>query len=437
MDTHRAVEQAARDSYGRLLGFLAARSRDVEAAEDALGDAFQAALASWPRTGVPERPEAWLLTVARRRLINAARRDRVRAEAAPTLLALADEARDLAATDVVFPDERLKLLFICAHPAIDPAVRTPLMLQTVLRLDAARIASAFLVRPSTMGQRLTRAKARIREAGIPFEVPEAGELPPRLDAVLEAVYAAYGSGWDDVAGADPRRRGLAGEAIALGWLLVRLIPGEPEAWGLLALMLHCEARREARRTPEGGYVPLLEQDVTRWSEETMAEAEFCLDTAARAGSVGHFQLEAAIQSVHAQRARTGRTDWDAVALLYEGLVRLTPTVGALVGRAAAVAEAHDAPEGWALLRAVPAASVAGYQPYWALTAHLLERMGRPAEAAGALARAIGLCEDPAVRDFLVRRARGSPAVDQGETSSARHPGAGAARNGSGARPDDG
>jgi RNA polymerase sigma-70 factor (ECF subfamily) len=305
---------------------------------------------------------------------------------------------------MVFPDERLKLLFICAHPAIDAAARTPLMLQTVLGLDASRIASAFLVQPSAMGQRLSRAKAKIRDAGIAFELPEAEELPTRLDAVLEAIYAAYGSGWEDVAGADPRRKGLAVEAIDLGRLLLRLMPSEPEAQGLLALMLHCEARRGARRTATGGYVPLSEQDVARWSQPMIEEAEQFLTAAARAGRIGRFQLEAAIQSVHAQRARTGHTDWEAIALMYEGLVRLAPTIGSLVGRAAAVAEARGAGTGWALLEAIPAEAIKSYQPYWALAAHLLNRLQRSEEAAAAYSRAIGLCEDPAMRAFLARQA---------------------------------
>lgn len=404
MDARRAVELAARDSYSRLVAFLAARSRDVAAAEDALADAFHAALETWPRTGVPEKPEAWLLTAARRRLIDGARHARVHADAVPTLLAVADEAQDLASTDTMFPDERLKLLFICAHPAIDAGARTPLMLQTVLGLDAARIASAFLVRPSAMGQRLARAKAKIRDAGIAFELPESKELPPRLDAVLQAIYAAYGSGWDDVAGADPRRKGLAVEAIDLGRVLLRLMPAEPEAMGLLALMLHCEARRDARRTAAGGYVPLSEQDVARWSRPMIEEAERLLMAAEQVGQVGRFQLEAAIQSVHARRARTGLTDWEAIALLYEGLVRLAPTIGALVGRAAAVAEARGAATGWALLEAIPAEATKSYQPYWALAAHLLMRMQRSGEAGAAYSRAIGLCEDPAMREFLARQA---------------------------------
>lgn len=306
-------------------------------------------------------------------------------------------------TGLAFPDERLKLLFVCAHPAIDAGARTPLMLQTVLGLDAARIASAFLVKPAAMGQRLARAKAKIRDAGIGFTVPGAADLPPRLDAVLQAIYAAFGTGWDDVAGADPRRRGLAAEALELGRLLRHLLAEEPEVLGLLALMLFCESRRTARRSAAGDYVPLSEQDTSQWSRPLLAEANRLLATAERAWRIGRFQLEAAIQSVHAARATTGRTDWEALALLYEGLVRIAPTTGGLVGRAAAVAEARGAAAGWSLLQVIAPGAVAGYQPYWALAAHLLACLGDPG-AASAYDRAIGLCEDPAARAFLARQA---------------------------------
>jgi RNA polymerase sigma-70 factor (ECF subfamily) len=191
-------------------------------------------------------------------LIDVARHRQVHEEATPALIAITDIAQQMADSSEIFPDERLKLLFVCAHPAIDPGSRTPSILQVVLGLDAARIASAFLVKPSAMGQRLTRAKTKIRVAGLRFELPSAKDLPSRIDAVLEAIYAAYGSGWDDVAGADNRRKGLAKEAIDLGTLLLELMPREPEVHGLLALMLHCEARRDARRSDSGGYIPLSE-----------------------------------------------------------------------------------------------------------------------------------------------------------------------------------
>jgi RNA polymerase sigma-70 factor (ECF subfamily) len=401
---HVTVERAARESYGRLLAFLSARSRDIAAAEDALSDAFGAALSTWPHGGIPANPEAWLLTAARRKLIDAARRREVRTLSVPVLLLAAEEAEARAMEPSGLVDERLKLLFISAHPEIDAAIRTPLMLQTVLRLDAGRIASVFCVSPAAMARRLTRAKDRIRMQHIPFEVPGADELAPRLDAVLEAIYAAYGSGWDDVAGGNSTLKGLAEEAVYLGRLVVRLLPEEPEARGLLALMLHCEARRAARRDAGGAYIPLAEQDCALWSSSLAEEAEEELARAARAGRMGRFQLEAAIQSVHARRAVTGKTDWDAVALLYEGLVRLAPTVGALVGRAAAVAEGRGAEAGLALLLDLPEASVSTYQPCWALAAHLFARLGRTGEAADAYERAIGLCDDPAMREFLIRKA---------------------------------
>jgi predicted RNA polymerase sigma factor len=409
-DARRAAELAVRESYGRLMAFLSVRSRDVAAVEDALAEAFRNALETWPVVGVPREPEAWLLTAARRRLIDRVRQARVREQAAPALLAAAEEAQEMADDSSGFPDERLKLLFVCAHPGIDPTARTPLMLQTVLGLDAARIAAAFLVRPTTMGQRLSRAKTKIRDAGIPFEVPGASDLPERVDAVAEAIYAAYGSGWDDVAGLDPRRTGLSQEAIDLGRLLARLMPDEPEVLGLLALMLHSEARREARRDAAGAYVPLAQQDPSRWSRPMMEEAETCLRKAASGGRAGRFQLEAAIQSAHAQRLGSGTTDWETIALLYEGLLVLAPTMGARVGRAAAVAEARGPQAGWDLLEAVPRTEAASYQPYWALAAHLLARLGRKAAAGDAYELAIGLCEDPAMRDWLRRQALGVAAL---------------------------
>ena len=391
-----------RDSYGRLVSFLAARSRDVASAEDALGEAFVAALRAWPRDGVPDRPEAWLLTAARHRLIDRARHARVQTDGVLTLQLAAERAQEAVVHDA-FPDDRLKLLFVCAHPAIDPDVHTPLMLQTVLGLDAARIAHAFVVSPGAMSQRLVRAKVKIRDAGIDFAVPGAGELAPRLEAVLEAVYAAYGTSWDDVAGADAKLRGLADEALWLARVLVRLLPAEPEARGLLALILHCEARRPARRGLDGGYVPLSEQDVGRWSRSLIDEAERELSAAAARGTMGRFQLEAAIQSVHAQRAITGRTEWEAIALFYEELVRRSPTLGALVGRAAALGQARGAVAGLAALDAVVAGPAAGYQPYWAVRAHLLAEAG--ADAREAYAQAIALSADPAVRAFLTARRR--------------------------------
>jgi RNA polymerase sigma-70 factor (ECF subfamily) len=301
------------------------------------------------------------------------------------------------------PDERLKLLFVCAHPAIDPAMHTPLMLQTVLGLDAVRIAHAFLISPKTMGQRLVRAKTKIRDGGIQFEIPQEGELPQRLDAVLEAIYAAFGIGWDDMAGVDQRGRDLAEEAIWLARVLLQLMPSEAEVSALLALMLHCEARRAARRAPDGRYVPLSEQDAKQWSTPLIEEAERHLVEASSRGRAGRFQLEAAIQSVHAERARSGRTEWPAVMFFYEQLIRLSPTIGTRTGYAAAVGEAKGPEAGLAVLNGIDPDDVSAYQPYWAVRSHLLQRLGKSSEAKDAYDRAIGLAEDPAVKEFLLQR----------------------------------
>jgi predicted RNA polymerase sigma factor len=397
--THRTVERVARESYGRLVAYLSSQTRDVASAEDALSNALVAALKTWPRDGVPQNPEGWLLTSARHSFIDLVRHQRVAEASESTLLLLIEEPRE----ETLFPDERLKLLFVCAHPAIDPAIHTPLMLQTVLGLDAARIAHAFLVSPTTMGQRLVRAKTKIRRGGIQFQVPEEDELPQRLDAVLEAIYAAFGIGWDDMTGVDQRGRDLAEESIWLARVLLQLMPTEAEVRGLLALMLHCEARRPARRGPDGRYIPLTEQDSQHWSLPLIEEAERHLAEASSRGRTGRFQLEAAIQSVHAERARSGRTEWDAIMLFYQQLIRVSSTLGTRTGYAAAVAEASGPEAGLAVLDGIDLDAVSSYQPYWAVRAHLLQRLGKTSEAADAFDRAIGLAEDPAVRQFLLQR----------------------------------
>jgi predicted RNA polymerase sigma factor len=397
--THRTVEHVARESYGRLVAYLSSQTRDVASAEDALSNALVAALKTWPRDGVPQNPEGWLLTSARHSFIDLVRHQRVAEASESTLLLLIEEPRE----ETLFPDERLKLLFVCAHPAIDPAIHTPLMLQTVLGLDAARIAHAFLVSPTTMGQRLVRAKTKIRRGGIQFQVPEEDELPQRLDAVLEAIYAAFGIGWDDMTGVDQRGRDLAEESIWLARVLLQLMPTEAEVRGLLALMLHCEARRPARRGPDGRYIPLTEQDSQHWSLPLIEEAERHLAEASSRGRTGRFQLEAAIQSVHAERARSGRTEWDAIMLFYQQLIRVSSTLGTRTGYAAAVAEASGPEAGLAVLDGIDLDAVSSYQPYWAVRAHLLQRLGKTSEAADAFDRAIGLAEDPAVRQFLLQR----------------------------------
>ena len=399
---HRTVERVARESYGRLVAYLSVHTQDLAGAEDALSEALLKALVVWPRDGVPQNPEAWLLTTARHSLIDFFRHQRVVLDSEPNLLLLTQNSAE-DALETNFPDERLKLLFVCAHPAIDPTMHTPLMLQSVLGLDAVRIAGAFLVSPKTMGQRLVRAKTKIRDGGIRFAVPEKRELPQRLDAVLEAIYAAFGIGWDDMAGADQRGRDLAEEAIWLGRVLLEQMPSEPEIQGLVALMLHCEARRTARRDRDGRYIPLSEQDPKLWSLALLEEAERHLAEAVKFGRPGCFQLEAAIQSVHAERVRGGRVKWKAIAQFYAQLIRISPTIGRRTGYAAAFAEANGAEQGLVVLDSIDRDAVSVYQPYWAVRAHLLQRLGRTAEASDAYDRAIGLAEDPAVREFLLEK----------------------------------
>jgi len=394
----------ARRSYGKLIAFLSARTRDVAGAEDALSEAFAAALADWPERGIPKTPEAWLLTVARRKMIDAVRHRRTGEAAAPDLQLMAEELEAAAASEEPIPDERLRLMFACAHPAIDASVRAPLILQTILGFDAATIASAFLVSPSTMGQRLVRAKARIKQAGIPFRVPERADLRERLDAVLETIYAAFAEGWSDPAGTEIRRRNLAEEAIWLGRLVVSLLPAEPEALGLLALMLHAEARRGARRDACGEYVPLADQDPELWEARMVEEAEALLLRASSLGAAGRYQLEAAVQSAHAVRRLTGRTDWNAIAKIYDALSAITRSPVVAINRAVALAETRGPAAGLDALAALADdARLAEYQPYWAARAELLARKGEAAAASEAYERAIGLESDPAVRRFLQKR----------------------------------
>ena len=388
---------AARESYGKLLAILTSRTRDVAAAEDALADAFAAAIAQWPRDGVPSNPVGWLLTVARRSAGHAAAR-RLTADRNVAMVQMLTDEREDASPDE-FGDERLKLMFACTHPAIATDAQAPLMLQTVLGLDAARIAASFLVAPASMGQRLVRAKRRIRDAGIAFAIPEAEAIPERLSAVLSAIYAAYGTAWDDMAGADRRLAGLADEAIWLARLIVQLVPDEPEALGLLAMMLHCEARQTARRGPDGAFIALRDQNVALWSRDMMREAEAALRAAARAARPGRFQTEAAIQSLHAQQRMTGEHLHGPLAQLYDVLARFAPTTGVLVARAVALAENGEADAALSQLDAITGAET--YQPWWAARARILWLCGKETAAREAASRAAGLSSDPSIRCFLL------------------------------------
>jgi RNA polymerase sigma-70 factor (ECF subfamily) len=404
----KTADEVARRSYGKLVAFLAARTHDVAVAEDALSEAFLSALADWPRNGCPANPEGWLLTVARRKVIDAARRHSTTEAATVELQILAEGLEAAAAESAEIPDRRLALLFACAHPAIEAQVRAPLMLQVVLGLDAKTIASAFLSSPAAMGKRLVRAKDKIRQAGIPFRVPEREELAGRLDTVLEAIYAAFAEGWTGVSGMDGGidvvRRDLTAEAMFMARLVTELLPEEPEALGLLALMLHAEARRAARRSAEGEFVPLAAQDPASWDACMIDEAEALLHRAGARGVVGRYQLEAALQSAHVDRRRTGKANWAEVVALYDALFAVSGSPVVAINRAVAVAELHGAQAG---LESLPEPSsdarLAEYQPYWAARADLLSRTDAREEAWDAYEIAIGLERDGAVRRFLQGR----------------------------------
>jgi RNA polymerase sigma-70 factor (ECF subfamily) len=401
--SHDTAEAVARRSYGKLVAFLTAHTRDVAAAEDALSEAFASALADWARNGCPSNPEAWLLTVARRKTIDVARRHS-HAEVASRDLQLLAEGLEAAVGDAEIPDRRLALMFVCAHPAIEAGIRAPLMLQVVLGLDAKAIASAFLMSPAAMGKRLVRAKDKIRQAGIPFNIPEREELPGRLETVLDAIYAAFTEGWTDPGGTDVVRRDLTEEALFLSRLVAELLPEEPEALGLLALMLHAEARRHARRNLQGEYVPLGEQNPELWDRKMIVEAEALLRRASALGSIGRYQLEGALQSAHVYRCRTGHANWAEVVQLYDALFALAGSPVIAINRALAIAELQGTSAALDAMQELAAdVRLAEYQPYWAARAELLAKAGAHGEARHAYEIAIGLERDPAVRRFLQQR----------------------------------
>lgn len=364
----KAAEQAARDSYGRLLSYLAWQWRDIGAAQDALGDALLKALEVWPESGVPEAPDAWLLTVAKRQLLQIARHDRVRFDPAVTVLLEQEQMHEDAP---LIPDARLKLMFVCAHPAIDEKVRIPLMLQTVLGLQVAEMAPALMVSPAALAQRLVRAKQKIRDTGIRFEEPEKVELPERLTYVLESIYGAFGLGLDAIDGAEARIADLQDEAIYLCGIVCTLLPSEPEARGLMALMTFCRARKAGRMDESGNFVPLGKQDVCLWDQDAIARADQWLWLAAQHRRPGPFQMEAAVQSAHCHRLFTGETPWQGINQLYQQINANFPTHGSLVAGAIAMGECGDVVNALRQLEAMDPAVTRNYQPWWVAKGYLL------------------------------------------------------------------
>ncbi len=402
-ESHRQIERLARLSYGRLIAILLARLGSPHRAEEMLAESLLAALETWPERGVPDNPEGWLLRTARHRAIDAWRREATARAGEQEITGMIDERAAQTGQDAT--DPRLNLMFVCAHPAIDARIRAPLMLQLVLGLDARRIASVFLIAPGTLGQRLTRAKAKIETSGIGFDLPDETERPERVADVLDAIYAAYAVGYNGTPAGDRKAADLIEEAIWLVSLICAELPREAEAHGLFATMLFAEARRPARVDPENGaLVPLDRQDVSKWNARLIDDAERALVNASRHASLGRYQLEAAIQAVHAARRRTGETDWDELERLYRGLVVIAPTIGARTGHAAVLIENAGPAKALQALDAIPGGLRQSYQPWWATRAHALGAMGRNADAIEAFARAIGLSDNEAARRYLKNQA---------------------------------
>jgi RNA polymerase sigma-70 factor (ECF subfamily) len=400
----RVLEAAVREAGDRIRAALAIRFRDLDMAEEAFAFASLRAVETWTRDGPPRDPAAWLYSVGRRRAFDMGRRAKVRNEAMhdPPEPTPDPETIVMAAFEPI-PDERLRLIFVCCHPAIAPEARIALTLRTLCGLSVERIARAWLTTEVAMLQRLTRAKRKIRDSRIRFEIPEPDAWGERLDAVLATLEIAYAQAYEDAAGASDAAD-LAAETLRLSGLLAELLPREPEVLGLAALIRFTEARRPARLDEGGAMIPLSEQDLRLWDRRLIGEAAELMRRAADLGRSGPYQLMAAIHATHAARIETGATDWAAVVALYDILLRVRPSAVAEVNRAVAVAEAQTAEAGLAALAAVEGPErLAGWLPYQAARAGILAQAGRDPEAAEALRRALALDPAPAERLFLVRR----------------------------------
>jgi RNA polymerase sigma-70 factor, ECF subfamily len=399
-DPAEIAERVARESYGRLLAWLAWQWRDIAAAEDALSEAFSKALSLWKERGAPQNPEAWLLATAKSQLLMAARHRRVQDD--PVNLATLELDKYVGSNEQAVPDHRLRLMYVCTHPAIEPSMRCALMLQTVLGLDAARIAKAFLISPEAMTKRLVRVKSKIKQAGIRFEEPEKKELAARSEAVLEAIYGAYSlePGYSE----NEQVLSLAHEAMFLADLLATLIPEHAEAHGLAALLSFCESRRAARTDAQGRLISLDQQDPTLWDGNLIQRGNARLQRAIALSAPGAYQYEAAIQAAHCQRAVTGVIPWASIVRLYENLLKVGASAGALVGHALAVAHASDAPkEGLKLLDQMDTTFSRTYASWWAAKGHLLAKTADQDLAIAAYQRAESLTTDVLQKKFLQAR----------------------------------
>lgn len=392
------VARVFREEYGRTIAVLRRHLGDLDLAEDAVQDAFAVALERWPSAGVPPSPAGWIITTARRRAIDRYRRENARSalHAAATALMTPDEPLEEGAV----PDERLRLIFTCCHPALAPNVRVALTLRLLGGLTTAEIARAFLTTEATLAQRLVRAKAKIRAAGIPYRIPDATELPARLQAVLSVVYLIFNEGHTASGGDGLFRTELCLEAIRLGRVLLDLLPDEPEVWGLLALMLLVDARRDARTTPDGDFAPLSEQRRERWNRASIVEGQSLVRRCLRHNHPGPYQLQAAIQAVHSDARSPDKTDWRQIVALYDQLIALSPTPIVALNRAVAVAEV-DGPA--AALALVDVLDLQHYHLFHAIRADLLQRLQRPREADAAYREAAAGTGNARERAYIERR----------------------------------